>query len=82
MHELSSPALLRTGVWSLSVAGCLTEPEEESRFREILNILTAKGGFALQRLPDCAINFKLQTTVEPRYTGVNVINQPLCLTIY
>ncbi|KAI0438316.1 fungal-specific transcription factor domain-containing protein [Xylaria telfairii] len=45
VHELTPPALLRTIVWPLSVAGCLADPELASQLWSILEGLQPRSVF-------------------------------------
>ncbi|KAI1144310.1 fungal-specific transcription factor domain-containing protein [Hypoxylon sp. FL0543] len=48
-HQISPPALLRTMVWPFCVAGCLAEPAQEARFREMVNGLQPASVFGIVR---------------------------------
>ncbi|KAI0423394.1 fungal-specific transcription factor domain-containing protein [Xylaria sp. FL1042] len=45
LREISPPALLRTMVWPLCVAGCLAEPELATQFRGLIDALQPRSVF-------------------------------------
>ncbi|KAI1618652.1 fungal-specific transcription factor domain-containing protein [Exophiala viscosa] len=48
-HQISTPALLRTVVWPFCVAGCLAEPAQEVRFRDLVQALQPPSIFGTVR---------------------------------